>query len=43
MIDRMFTAATVLAIALQTAAVLVFFGVLALVILESFQFIQGPY
>ena len=43
MIDRLFAAATVTAIAIQTTAVLVFFGALTTVALDSFQVIQGPY
>lgn len=43
MLDRFFTTVTVMAISLQTAAVVVFFGALATITLDSFQIIQGPF
>lgn len=43
MLDRLFTAATVVAITLQTATVVMFFGGLTAITLDSFQIIQGPF
>ena len=43
MVDRLFAAVTVMAISLQTAAVVMFFGMLTTVTLDSFQVIQGPF
>lgn len=43
MLDRLFTAATVMAVALQTAAVVTFFGAIVAITLESFRIIPGPF
>jgi hypothetical protein len=43
MLDRLFTAVTVMAITLQTAAVVMIFAAITTITLESFQIIPGPF